>query len=60
MTLVVIKDTAKLAETVRKVARELKSHRFDDINDLRQAANILERLAEEKGVPVDRRRDDLD
>lgn len=44
--MVVIKSSAELAHTVRRVAREMRSHQFETISDLNQAAGILERLAD--------------
>jgi hypothetical protein len=44
--MIVIKTPAELARTVRRVAREMRSHQCEAISDLNQAAGILERLAD--------------
>jgi hypothetical protein len=43
--MIVIRSTAELAATVRRVAREQPSYRHDIRTDLEEAAFILERLA---------------
>lgn len=42
--MVILKSSAELARTIRRVAREMRSHQFETISDLNQAANILETL----------------
>jgi hypothetical protein len=49
--MIVIRSTAELAATVRRVAREQPSHRHDTHTDLNEAAGILERLAIEEANP---------
>jgi hypothetical protein len=44
--MIIIKSTGELAAMVRKVARQLESYQFDNITDLRQAATVLEGLAD--------------
>jgi hypothetical protein len=44
--MIVLKSPAELARTVRRVAREMRSHQFETISDLNQAAGILEGLAD--------------
>jgi len=43
--MIVIRNTAELAATVRRVARQLPSYRHDTRTDLDEVAAILERLA---------------
>jgi hypothetical protein len=45
---IVLKDTEELARTVRRVARELKSHRHADITDLNEVAGMLDKIADEE------------
>jgi hypothetical protein len=49
--MIVIRSTAELAATVRRVAREQPSYRHDTRTDLDEAASILERLAIEEADP---------
>ncbi len=49
--MIVIRSTAELAATVRRVAGEQPSYRQDTRTDLDQAAGILERLAVEEANP---------
>jgi len=49
--MIVIRSTAELAATVRRLASEQPSYRQDTRTDLDQAAGILERLAIEEANP---------
>ena len=49
--MIVIRSTAELAATVRRVAREQPSYRQDTRTDLDEAAGILERLAIDEANP---------